>query len=125
MKAHRYWRHASLVMVLSVFTFPAGAGHLVVSANDGKWPSIDGDYYAADPPMPDTLVILDAAVFPPKVVGQVEVHHSVIAPPMAVAISPDETIALVSAPNRLNPDARLCMGRVLRTHGLFVSRSFR
>ena len=123
MKAHRYWRHASLVMVLSVFTFPAGAGHLVVSANDGKWPSIDGDYYAADPPMPDTLVILDAAVFPPKVVGQVEVHHSVIAPPMAVAISPDETIALVSAPNRLNPDAQIVHGS-RATNAWFIREPF-
>jgi DNA-binding beta-propeller fold protein YncE len=123
MRAHRYWKHASLVMVLSGFTFPAGAGHLVVSANDGKWPSIDGDYYAADPPVPDTLVILDATVFPPKVVGQVEVHHSVIAPPMAVAISPNETIALVSAPNRLNPDAPIVHGS-RATNSWFIREPF-
>jgi DNA-binding beta-propeller fold protein YncE len=123
MRVHRYWRHACFLMVLSAFVPPAGAGHLVVSANDGKWPSIDGDYYAADPPMPDTLVILDAAVFPPKVVGQVEVHHSVIAPPMAVAISPDETIALVSAPNRLNPDAKIVHGS-RATNSWFIREPF-
>jgi DNA-binding beta-propeller fold protein YncE len=82
---------------------PVYAGHLVISGNDGKWASVDGVYRAADPVMPDTLVVIDAAGFPPKTVGQVEVQHSVIGPPMAVALSPDERLALVSAPNKLDP----------------------
>jgi DNA-binding beta-propeller fold protein YncE len=36
-------------------------------------------------------------------VGQVEVQHSVTAPPFAVAVSPDETLALVAAPNKVDP----------------------
>jgi DNA-binding beta-propeller fold protein YncE len=91
-------------LLIGVSPNTARAGHLIVSANDGKWPSVDGQYRAADPVVPDTLVVLDVSGFPPKIVSQVEVHHSVIAPPMAVAISPDEKLALVSAPNHLDPN---------------------
>jgi DNA-binding beta-propeller fold protein YncE len=82
---------------------PAVAASLVVSANDGKWAMVNGAYKLADQPAPDTLVVIDAANFPPKIVSQVEVEHSVVAPPMAVALTPDEKLALVSAPAKPDP----------------------
>ncbi len=66
--------------------------------------AIDGEYRAADPVVPDTLVVLDVSSLPPRIASQVEVHHSVIAPPLAVVISPDEKLALVAAPNHLDPN---------------------
>ena len=82
---------------------PSLAGRLVITAQDGDWASVDGDYEAASPVEPDTLVVLDASAFPPKAIGQVEIEHSVIAPPMAIAPNPDETLALVAAPKKLDP----------------------
>jgi DNA-binding beta-propeller fold protein YncE len=81
----------------------APCGSLIVSANDGKAPLVNGSYKVDDPPAADTLAVIDAATFPAKLVGQVEVQHSVAAPPFAVALSPDEKLALVAAPNKIDP----------------------
>jgi DNA-binding beta-propeller fold protein YncE len=81
----------------------AAAAGLMVSASDGKLAMVDGTYKVLEQPEPDTLVVIDASSFPPKATGQVELQHSVTAPPTAVALSPDEKLALVSAPNHVDP----------------------
>ena len=78
--------------------------HFVLSGNDGKYPNIDGVYKVADPPLKDTLTVLDATGFPPRKVAEIEIQHTVTAPPMTIAITADEKIALVSAPNRVDPN---------------------
>jgi 6-phosphogluconolactonase (cycloisomerase 2 family) len=83
-----------------------GAGRLIISGNDGKLPIFDAAYKVAEQVVPDTLTVLDGSTFPPKLVAQIEVQHSVTAPPMAVALSPDKKLALVSAPNRVDPRDR-------------------
>jgi DNA-binding beta-propeller fold protein YncE len=80
----------------------ADAAGLMVSANDGKLAMVDGAYKVLEQPSPDTLTVIDASAFPPKVAAQIELAHSVTAPPTAVALSPDEKLALVSAPNKLD-----------------------
>ncbi len=112
-----------LALLIACHAAPGFAGRLMISVNDGKWPSIDGDYFIANPVVPDTLVVLDTSVFPPRIAGQTEVHHSVIGPPMAAAISPDERIALVSAPNVLRSDLNLVPGQV-GTNAMFVREPF-
>jgi hypothetical protein len=82
---------------------PALAGTLIVSGNDAKVGRVDGSYVVDPNAPPDQLVVLDAATFPPRIIGQTAVHHSVSAPPTAVALSPDEKIALLAAPNRIDP----------------------
>jgi hypothetical protein len=79
------------------------AGSLIVSANDGKAAMVNGAYKVDDPPLGDTLAVIDAASFPAKLLGQVAVEHSVAAPPFAVALSPDEKLALVGAANKVDP----------------------
>lgn len=123
MECRRLALASYLISVSVCLAPPAVAGSLVVSANDGKWPTIDGEYFVADPVVPDTLVVLDASVFPPRVIGQMEVHHSVIGPPMAVAISPDEKIALVSASNILRTDPQVAAGRPA-TNSMFIREPF-
>jgi len=78
--------------------------HFVLSGNDGKYPNVDGVYKVADPPLKDTLTVLDATGFPPRKVAEIEVQHSVTAPPMTIAITADEKLALVSVPNRVDPN---------------------
>jgi DNA-binding beta-propeller fold protein YncE len=95
---------AALAAGLLLGAGSASAGSLIVSANDGKYPMEGGKYHVAEKPVPDTLAVLDASSMPPKLVAEIEVEHSVTAPPTAVALSPDETLALVAAPNRLDPN---------------------
>jgi DNA-binding beta-propeller fold protein YncE len=78
--------------------------HFVLSGNDGKYPNIDGAYKVADPPLKDTLTILDASGVLPRKVAEIEIQHTVTAPPMTIAITADERLALVSAPNRVDPN---------------------
>jgi len=99
---------ASLVLIAGCAAqTPAIVGKhppLILSGNDGKFPNIDGVYKVADPPMKDTLTVLDATAFPPRKVAEIEIQHTVTAPPMTIAITPDEKIALVSAPNKVDPN---------------------
>lgn len=93
-----------LSLGLTAVASPTWAGHLVVSANDGKYPMTDGAYKVADPAPPDSLTILDVSSFPPRTVAEIEVQHSVIGPPTGVALTPDEKLALVGAPMKVDPN---------------------
>src|SRR5947209_19523518 len=77
--------------------------HFVLSGNDGKYPNIDGVYKVADPPLKDTLTVLDATGFPLRKVAEIEIQHTVTAPPMTIAITAHEKPRLGSAPNRGEP----------------------
>ncbi|TCW84391.1 lactonase [Burkholderia sp. SRS-46] len=84
----------------------AHAADWIVSANDGKYQRVEGrDTYLAAPPS-DTLTLLDAATFPPKVALQVDVENGIQGPPQAVAVTPDASIALVAAPTRYDQAAK-------------------
>lgn len=93
---------AGLALAL-VAAGPALAGHLMLSANDGKYANVDGVYKIADPPAPDTLTILDVRSFPPRAIAEIETNHSVIGPPTGVALSADEKLAFVSCPMKRDP----------------------
>lgn len=104
MRSHRPLLTAVAFLVGLAVADPALGGHLVISANDGKLPNLDGVYKVADPAPSDTLTILDAASFPPRIIAEIEgVEHGVIGPPKGVALTPDEKLALVSCPNKVDP----------------------
>jgi len=96
---------AILVTLAACATSPEGGGgrRLLLSGNDGKQPMIDGAYRVAALPTPDTLTVLDVSAFPPRKIAEIEIQHTVAAPPMTIAITADEKLALVSAPNHVNP----------------------
>src|SRR5262249_56915141 len=83
---------------------PAWAGKLIVIANDGKEPHRDGSYSVLTSPQPDSVVILDASTFPPRVVAEIpDVPNSNSGPPQSLCLTPDERLVLVSAPNHIDP----------------------
>ena len=92
--------------VLALVAAPAAAADLIVSANDAKFVRVDGRATYPENPPPDTLTVLDAASFPPTVVATVDVQHTLVGPPQAVAITPDGTLAVVSAPDRYDDAAK-------------------
>jgi DNA-binding beta-propeller fold protein YncE len=76
---------------------------LAVSANDNKAVLADGvTRVVADPP-PDTITVLDLAASPPRVVAEVAVPASVVGPPLSVALTPDQGLALVTAAQKVDP----------------------
>lgn len=76
---------------------------LAVSANDAKVQMVNGATRAVSNPAPDSVSVIDLTRSPPAIVAQVEVPTSVAGPPYAVAVSPDESFALVSAATRVDP----------------------
>lgn len=76
-------------MACSFFSFSAYAADLIVSANDAKFVRVEGKATYPENPLPDTLTVIDASTYPPKLVATVDVKHTIHGPPQAVAISPD------------------------------------
>lgn len=93
---------AMTVMVGLLDTHPAIGADLIVSGNDAKFVREGG--VGGFPPGvgPDTLTVIDASVFPPKVINTVEVEHTLSGPPQEVAITPNGQLAFVSAPTSYN-----------------------
>ncbi|HVR61347.1 MAG TPA: YncE family protein [Polyangia bacterium] len=87
---------------------PARSGKPVrwaVSSNDNK-NVLDkkGVVVVAPNARPDTVSIIDLSTSPPRLIHELPVPGSVIGPPYSVAITPDESLALVSSPMKVNPD---------------------
>lgn len=79
------------------------AAQLAISANDGKVMMVDGVNTPRPDPQPDTVSIIDVRSFPPKIIGEVFAPTSVAGPPHSVAISPDQSIAIVTASSKIDP----------------------
>jgi len=56
-----------------------------------------------DTPAADTVSIIDLGASPPKVIGEVKAPASVVGPPQSVAISHDESFALVTGAFKVDP----------------------
>ena len=112
----RISRASGLAAALFTLLFSFGAAaQIAVSSNDGKALNVNGAYTVPEKPADDTVTVIDLGVSPPKVLGEVKAPSSVVGPPQNVAITPDESIALVAAamkldpadPKKLTPDNRL------------------
>lgn len=79
---------------------------LAVSANDNKQINTAGVGSVVASPAPDTVSVIDLGVFPPRLLGEVQAPTSVVGPPTAVAVAPNESFALVSSAVKHNPADR-------------------
>jgi DNA-binding beta-propeller fold protein YncE len=90
-------------LALSLCSVPAWA-QIAVSSNDHKVTQENGVTKNVANPPPDSITILDLGVVPVKVVGTIDnVPGSVVGPPLSVAITPDESLALVASSSKLDP----------------------
>ena len=77
---------------------------IAVSSNDHKVKQENGVTSNVDNPTPDSITILDLGVQPVKVLGTISnVPGSVVGPPLSVAITPDEALALVATSTQIDP----------------------
>ncbi|MFL5443502.1 MAG: lactonase family protein [Myxococcales bacterium] len=81
---------------------PASA-QIAVSSNDNKVNLVNGVVKIVADPKPDTVAVIDLKASPPKVIGEVEAPGSVVGPPFSVAITPDESLALVTSSQKVDP----------------------
>jgi DNA-binding beta-propeller fold protein YncE len=81
----------------------AAQAQLAVSVNDGKIKLVDGKIEVRKTPQSDTVAIIDMRANPPKILAQIDVPGSVVGPPLSVAVSPKEDIALVTSARRIDP----------------------
>jgi DNA-binding beta-propeller fold protein YncE len=82
---------------------PVAVAQIAVSANDNKVVLVNGVGTVVQNPAPDTVAIIDLKSFPPKIVAEIEAPASVAGPPLSVAITPDESLALVTAAMKIDP----------------------
>ena len=99
------WRPAKLGFALALVPLlTVGAtAQILVSANDNKAVLINGANVVPANPAADTVSIIDLGVSPPKLIGEVKAPASVIGPPQSVAISRDESFALVTGAFKVDP----------------------
>jgi DNA-binding beta-propeller fold protein YncE len=83
---------------------PTGArAQIVVSANDAKVRLVDGVNTTVPNAPPDTVTIIDLSRGQPRTLAEIPVPNSIVGPPQNVAITPDESLALVASSTRLDP----------------------
>ena len=76
---------------------------IVVSANDAKVQLVDGVNTPVPTAPPDTVTIIDLQSGSPRVVVELPVPNSIVGPPQNVAMTPDESLALVASSTRIDP----------------------
>jgi DNA-binding beta-propeller fold protein YncE len=105
---------AALAAAAIVMARPTAA-QLLVSANDRKVVLVDGVQTVVPNAPPDTVTVIDLDASPPRAATEIAAPVSVIGPPSSVAVTPDGTLALVTAamkvdpanPSQLAPDNRI------------------
>ncbi|MDI1287583.1 MAG: YncE family protein [Reyranella sp.] len=94
---------AGVCVALSFGAVQAQA-QIAVSSNDHKITQANGVNTNVTNPPPDSITIVDLGALPVKVLGTVSnVPGSVVGPPLSVAITPDESIALVASSSKIDP----------------------
>src|SRR5689334_15351222 len=88
---------------LAAFGGMVAEAQIAVSSNDNKAVWVDGVNTVPPNPKPDTVTIIDLGVTPPRIIGELEVPGGWSAPPQSVAVTPDESIALVASGAKLDP----------------------
>jgi DNA-binding beta-propeller fold protein YncE len=79
---------------------------IAISANDNKVVLVDGVSTVVQNPAVDTVSVIDMKQYPPRLVAEIVAPTSVVGPPLSVAITPDESLALVTAAMKIDPNDR-------------------
>ncbi|MDB5803034.1 MAG: lactonase, 7-bladed beta-propeller [Betaproteobacteria bacterium] len=98
-------RALALALLAAGFASPSYAD-LAVSANDGKITLANG-VAKVNPDGKDSVTVIDLAPTragkPPRVIAEFAAPASIVGPPQSVAIMPDESLALVTSNQKINP----------------------
>jgi DNA-binding beta-propeller fold protein YncE len=101
--APRQLGYGVLAMVATIFASAPVEAQIAISANDNKLVLVNGVATVVRNPAPDTVTIMDLKASPPRVIAEIPVPASVVGPPLSVAITPDESLALVTSAMKIDP----------------------
>lgn len=93
---------AALGPVLAMCIGTASA-QIALSGNDNKQVLENGTVRTLPNPAPDNVTVLDLSATPPRIVATVAAPHSVVGPPLSVAITPDERLGLAASAQKIDP----------------------
>jgi DNA-binding beta-propeller fold protein YncE len=96
-------RQAILALAAMPLISLSTLAEVAVSAQDGKQILIDGVPSVPASPAADYVAIFDLNSTPPRLVAEVPAPTSVVGPPQSVAVAPDESFALVTSANAIDP----------------------
>ena len=92
---------AAVLALAAPFAIQPATGQIAVSANDGKV-RMENGVVRTVPNNPDTVAIIDLKAKPPKLLHEIEAPTSIVGPPTSAAVTPDGSIALVTANMKLD-----------------------
>jgi DNA-binding beta-propeller fold protein YncE len=90
------------LLIVLLFARPVRA-QIAVSANDTTDTLVDGVYVTNPNAPPDTVTLIDLSAHPPKIIGELNAPSSWSGPPQMIAVTPDESVALLSSSLKVNP----------------------
>src|SRR5437016_1861102 len=97
-------RRVFVIVLLAVLALATSApAQLAVTSNDNKVMLDNGTVKIVPNPRPDTVTIIDLKASPPRLVAEIAAPGSVVGPPLSVALTPDESLALVGSSSRVDP----------------------
>jgi DNA-binding beta-propeller fold protein YncE len=98
------WTAVPFSILLTLLLWGAAAwGEIAVVAVDTKVKLVNGVVTVVPNPPPDYVAVIDLQGGTAKVLAEIPAPTSVVGPPFSVAITPDETLALVSAAMKVDP----------------------
>ncbi len=100
------WFAAVAIGAVAALAVAPASAQIAISANDNKVALVNGVSQVVQNPPPDTVTIIDLGASPPRVVAEIPVPASVVGPPVSVAITPDQGLALVTSAMKIDPADR-------------------
>lgn len=98
------WARVFVALLVGVAGLAVQAfAEIAISANDQKVKLVNGAVVVQPNPGPDNITIYDVKGGAVKEVAKVDVPVSVVGPPFSVAIAPDESYALVTGNQKIDP----------------------
>jgi DNA-binding beta-propeller fold protein YncE len=82
---------------------PPAHAQIAVSANDNKVLNDNGVVKVVPNAPPDTVSVIDLKASPPRVIAEVQAPVAVAGPPLSIAVTPDEGLAIVTSSSKIDP----------------------
>ncbi len=103
----------TLLLAVTLAAPLAAQADVIVSSNDGHTVmDAQGALVAPSAPGPDTITVIDVAHSPPSIKATFNAPGSVVGPPGAIWISPDESWGIVTSATKSDPAATKSAGIV-------------
>ena len=94
---------SAFALIAAQLLASAAIAEIAVSVNDSKVKLVNGAATVVPNPPPDTAAVIDLKQSPPRVLAEINVPASVVGPPLSVALTPDESLALVTSAMKIDP----------------------